>query len=57
MVSISNNDYKELCKFVSHVYEQTQKGGKVSKLWAEVSARRLFKAMDKVAKKEARAWN
>ena len=51
MVSISNADYKELCKFVNHVYEKTQKGEKVSKLWAEVSARRLWKMQDKAAKR------
>lgn len=54
MVSISNADFKELCKFVNHVYEKTQKGEKVSKLWAEVSARRLWKMMDKVTKKQAK---
>lgn len=53
MVSISNADFKELCKFVNHVYEKTQKGEKVSKLWAEVSARRLWKMQDKAAK---RSW-
>lgn len=51
MVTISNEDYKELCRFVSHVYEKTQKGEKVNRLWAEVSARRIWKMQDKVAKR------
>ena len=51
MVTISNEDYKELCRFVSHVNEKVQKGEKVSKLWAEVSAKRIWKMMDKVAKR------
>ena len=54
MVSISNEDFKELCKFVNHVHEKTQKGEKVSKLWAEVSARRLWKMMDKVTKRQSK---
>ena len=51
MVTISNEDYRELCRFVSHVNEKVQKGEKVSKLWAEVSAKRIWKMMDKAAKR------
>lgn len=51
MVTISNEDYKELCRFVSHVHEKVKKGEKISKLWTEISAKRIWKMMDKVAKR------
>ena len=54
MVTISNEDYKELCRFVSHVRDKVQKGEKISKLWTEVSAKRIWKMMDKVTKKQAK---
>lgn len=51
MVTISNEDYKELCKFVQHVYGKTRAGEKVNRLWVEVAARRIWKMQDKVAKR------
>ena len=51
MVTISNEDYKELCKFVQHVYDKTQAGEKVNRLWVEVSARRIWKMQDRAAKR------
>ena len=47
MVTISNEDYKELCKFVLHVYDKTRADEKVDRLWVEVSARRIWKMQDK----------
>ena len=51
MVTISNEDYKELCRFVSYVRDKVQKEEKISKLWTEISAKRIWKMMDKVAKR------